>query len=611
MNKHVTLLSLSLLFTALIRVSAQDPEIPLKNWPAPLYYQLSPSDPGTTGKDTELPSLAASDTKPQARAMADMTALLVFVGAVPCRVIDTRNAIAPLGGPIMLGGSTRTFPILSSSCGIPSSAKAYSFNVTVVPNGALQWLTMWPTGFQMPVVSTLNAYQGQVVANAAIVPSGTSGNVNVFVTNTTHVIIDINGYYMQPTALALATGSVSNPAITLGAGADTGIYSPSTGTVGVTTGGSNRLTVNSSGISVNGNVDLKGDITKEGQRLLHTVGTVLGVGPGVLSNPGGGVNTAVGVSVLNSLTSGANNTAVGHVAMLNATSASESTAIGAGALQNTVGGARNSALGYQALCNLQSSDNTASGYRAGFYLQGGSYNTMVGSHALTRAENSTGNVAIGYRSMETSVSGNNNTAIGTAAGGQLTTGADNVMIGHGAGWNATTGSANIHISTWGAQESNTIRIGHPGNQNRAFVQGIRGVTTAAPNGMAVLIDSNGQLGTDSSSRRVKTDIRDMGDTTGTLMALRPVSFHYKLHGPDSPLQFGLVAEEVAEVAPELTARNNEGEIESVFYHKVNAMLLNEVQKQHRLIESQQQMLNELRQRLERIESAARAGATGQ
>lgn len=246
-------LSFCLLLATVCPLTAQDNAVPLKNWPAPLYFQLPATDADTSGKQAELPSVAASDTKPQDRAMADMTAPLVFVGVVPCRVVDTRNANAPLGGPIMGGGSARTFPVLSSSCGLPSAAKAYSFNVTVVPSGALQWLTMWPTGQPQPAVSTLNAYQGQIVANAAVVPSGTSGQIDVFVTNTTHVIIDVNGYYMPPSVLALSAGSASAPALTFNS-SNTGVYSPGSGTVSVTSSGTDILTVNSSGISLGGTV---------------------------------------------------------------------------------------------------------------------------------------------------------------------------------------------------------------------------------------------------------------------------------------------------------------------------------------------------------------------
>jgi hypothetical protein len=155
-------------------------------------------------------------------------------------------------------------------------------------------------------------------------------------------------------------------------------------------------------------------------------------------------------------------------------------------------------------------------------------------------------------------------------------------------------------------ESNTTRIGTAGAQARTFIAGIRGVTTVSADSTWVMIDSNGQLGTVNSSRTLKRDIRDMGDTTGAIMGLRPVRFRYKMHGPDSPQQYGLVAEEVAEVAPNLVARKPDGEIETVYYDKVYAMMLNQVQTQQRLIESQKRELaqqkKEFESRLAELES---------
>ena len=129
------------------------------------------------------------------------TGALSFYAATPCRVADTRGGSGPFGGPSLAAGSTRNFPIPASACAIPSTAQAYALNVTAVPPGPLTYLTAWPAGQSQPVVSTLNSYQGQVVANAAIVPAGTSGSnagaISVFVSNTTDLILDINGYFGQ------------------------------------------------------------------------------------------------------------------------------------------------------------------------------------------------------------------------------------------------------------------------------------------------------------------------------------------------------------------------------------------------------------------------------
>ncbi|HLJ45113.1 MAG TPA: hypothetical protein VKU01_03855, partial [Bryobacteraceae bacterium] len=121
-----------------------------------------------------------------------------FYSLTPCRVVDTRGAIGPLGGPVMSGGSARSFPVSSSPCGAPNTAQAYSLNITVVPRHTLGYLTSWPTGQTQPVVSTLNSPNGLIVANAAIVPAGTGGAISIFVTDDTDVIIDINGYFALP-----------------------------------------------------------------------------------------------------------------------------------------------------------------------------------------------------------------------------------------------------------------------------------------------------------------------------------------------------------------------------------------------------------------------------
>ena len=120
---------------------------------------------------------------------------LAFFPLTPCRVVDTRNADAPLGGPYLTGGQDRAFPVLASSCGIPSFAEAYSLNFTVVPHVTLGYLTVWPTGESQPFVSTLNAPTGTVTANAAIVPAGSGGEISAYVTNDTDLVIDINGYF--------------------------------------------------------------------------------------------------------------------------------------------------------------------------------------------------------------------------------------------------------------------------------------------------------------------------------------------------------------------------------------------------------------------------------
>jgi hypothetical protein len=129
---------------------------------------------------------------------------LQFFPLTPCRVADTRGASGALGGPSLAENDSRAFPVQSSACGIPSTARAYSLNITAVPHGSLGFLTAWPSGQAQPVVSTLNSSTGVVTANAAIVPAGSVGDVSIFVSDASDVILDVDGYFAPP-----ATGGLS------------------------------------------------------------------------------------------------------------------------------------------------------------------------------------------------------------------------------------------------------------------------------------------------------------------------------------------------------------------------------------------------------------------
>jgi len=120
---------------------------------------------------------------------------LLFYAVTPCRVSDTRNPAGTFGGPSLAGGQSRDYPITASACGLPSAARAYSLNATVLPRTALSYLTLWPTGQPQPFVSTLNAFDGSVVANAAIVPAGAGGSISAYVTDLSDLILDVNGYF--------------------------------------------------------------------------------------------------------------------------------------------------------------------------------------------------------------------------------------------------------------------------------------------------------------------------------------------------------------------------------------------------------------------------------
>jgi hypothetical protein len=192
--------------------------------------------------------------------------------------------------------------------------------------------------------------------------------------------------------------------------------------------------------------------------------------------------------------------------------------------------------------------DTAVGDFAVALNQAGIENVAVGESALFLNSGGSNNVAVGYGALINNTNGNNNTAVGSGAlvGGQNTTGSSNTALGYNAGASLVSGSNNIYVSNSGGNsETGVTRIGTPGTQTTTFMAGIRGVTTGDRNAVAVMIDSNGQLGTISSSRRFKEDIQDMGDASSGLMHLRPVTFRYKLAFDDGskPVQYGLIAEE--------------------------------------------------------------------
>jgi hypothetical protein len=269
-------------------------------------------------------------------------------------------------------------------------------------------------------------------------------------------------------------------------------------------------------------------------------------------------------------------------------------AVGQNALARIASGDGNTALGHNALSHITSGGgNTAIGMAALIFSTTGSQNTAVGAGTMVLA-NGSGNAAVGDSVLPKMVQGDRNTALGFGALESFLDGDRNVVIGQGAGRLLEGGDSNIYVGNPGAaSESWTLRIGD--GHSRAFIAGIRGVTTASTNAVPVVIDSNGQLGTINSSRRFKEDIADMGNSSSLLMQLRPVTFFYRndQNPKGRAMQYGLVAEEVAAVAPGLVAHSRDGEVETVFYEFLPPMLLNEFQKQQRTIDAQNKRLAQL------------------
>ena len=276
------------------------------------------------------------------------------------------------------------------------------------------------------------------------------------------------------------------------------------------------------------------------------------------------------------------NTAEGHNALLNLTTGGFNTGLGWLALRNNTQGDFNTATGAGALfSNTLADQNTATGVGALLSNTTGSFNTAIGTLALFQNTTASFNVAVGDHALANSTGGQN-TAIGRAALFHNTSGSQNIALGVSAGLNLTTGDNNIDIGNEGeADESDTIRIG--ATQDRTFIAGIRGIQPPVGVILPVLIDLNGQLGTTVSSRRFKQEIKPIDEASETILALKPVTFHYKSDDTKTP-QYGLIAEEVADVNPDLVVRDKDGEIYTVRYDAVNAMLLNEFLKEHRNVQ---------------------------
>jgi hypothetical protein len=311
------------------------------------------------------------------------------------------------------------------------------------------------------------------------------------------------------------------------------------------------------------------------------------------ANTTGSGNTATGASALFSNRTGGANTAVGRRALFDNTSGGGHTAVGYSALKNTIASEDfngNTAVGTFALFNdTTGNGNVAVGWGAGFSLTTGSRNTATGSNALLRNTNGSFNTATGVGALFNNRTGEENTANGFQALFNTTGPGFNVAIGSEALFNNTTGSFNTALgwfSGFGVTTAHNVTcIGAAGANvsNTTWIGNVYGVTTQSGTTAPVIVSSTGQLGTVASSERFKKDIAAMDKASESILALKPVTFHYKTDTKATP-QFGLIAEEVAKVNPALVLPDKEGKPYTVRYDAVNAMLLNEFLKEHRKVE---------------------------
>jgi hypothetical protein len=315
-------------------------------------------------------------------------------------------------------------------------------------------------------------------------------------------------------------------------------------------------------------------------------------------------NTAFGYWALLDNTSGSDNTAFGDGALVDNQDGSSNTAIGAGALEFSTRGNFNTASGAFALYSNTSGDNTADGYGALYSNTSGTFNTASGAGALSLNTAGGNNTATGYNALSSNTDGSYNTALGYQAL-YNSTGSKNLALGYNAGYKLSSGDRNIYVGHSGmAKESNTIRLGQAPNQTHTFIAGIYGVAVGNGSPKPVYINSNGQLGTSTqvitSSARYKRDIRDMRERSQGLYHLRPVTFRYK-QDEQGVRQYGLIAEEVVKVYPELVTKGADGKkVEGVEYEELIPMLLNEVQHQQQKLAAQSQELAALKAQAQQV-----------
>jgi hypothetical protein len=544
---------------------AQQNVVPLKNWPTPLYWQPNQAESKAGAK--ALPKDAAPRL---AFPGAVSTDPLTFVAMTPCRLVDTRGSIQgfvgsdPFAGPSIAAGVSfaATFLVQSPAqsnttapapCpAIPDTAVAYSLNLTVIPHagGAVDYVQMWPAGTQQPYVATLTDLEGVIISNAAIVAAGTPyGGISLFNYGpaTIDVVIDMNGYFAAPTDDSANTG--------IGAGALANL-----------TSGYNNLAIGA-------------DALRE--------------------DTGGNFNTASGTYAMTANTTGLDNTASGAYALNSNVGGGYNTVSGAFAMQSNTSGANNTAAGYQALFqNMIGGNNTANGYQA-----------LWGNTAGN-------NTAVGYQALHNNSTGANNIAVGYSAGiNQYNGNSDSIYIGSVGTPTDTAGS--IQIGTQSTEATGTITIG-AAQTGGTIIAGISGGTPNALSNLPVCVDALGVLGTTGcnialtpapSSRRFKDQIADMGDSSDKLLQLRPVTFLYKPQYDDGShaLQYGLIAEEVAKLYPEMVGYDKDGQPSGIKYQSLAPMLLNELQKQAAQNRQQTEQIRLLEDRLDALEAGSPNG----
>lgn len=553
-------------------------------------------------------SEAATRYRVSAKNLGDAVADLTYTPVNPCRIVDTRNA-----GGVLVANTARTFDGYNaasfaaqggtaSDCGMPSGVSAIAMNVYAVSPTALGFIKVWGANASEPAVSTVNYQPGiTAIATGAIVPVD-GANSNRFQAKSpaaVHFIVDVVGYFRAPFWLMDANDNTS-----LGAGAG--------GQPGTASGYRNTAF----GAHALAALQLGNDNTAVGRQALASTtdgGTNTAVGAGALySNDLGDANTGVGYTALFNNTGGFDNTAVGRNALASNSTGSGNVAVGRDALQVNTIGLGNTAIGAYSLPGTGGTLNSAVGFSAMHGMTSGSYNVAIGWESLLTSNAGSWNTAVGSQALRNVLTGTNMTVIGAEALENLNVGTNNIAIGYQAAINLLGGDNNIYLGNEGvASESGTMRIGSGLKHTKLYLAGVVGQAIGSASTM--LIDGTGRVGTIVSSARYKERIEAIGDASDALLRLRPVKFVYKGQA-GGPWQFGLIAEEVADVLPELVGYSTSGAPETVFYHEMPALLLDELQKEHARIETQRgeiaeqrKQIADLQEAVQRLQESVRGG----
>jgi endosialidase-like protein len=604
-----TIIPIGTLFVIPFTVLAQAPlDVPLRPWPAPLFWQPAPA---------ENRLFAAAD---QVNATTPANSL-VFVGMTPCRLVDTRNGsgfTSLFGPPNLAGGVKRTFPIQSSTtCSIPAIAQAYSFNITIVPPAFVDFVTVGPTPVSTPpTFSTLNGYvcafsaSACVISNAAIVPAGTSGSVDVYASQNTNLLIDINGYYAAQSGITLAQGTAASPSLSFSGDSGTGIFSSGAGNLNIASGGTSRINVAS-----NGNVGI--GTTTPGSRL-HINGAAEGIR--IQGAATGAPNLAYATFVDSA------GTRTGYVGdassndsgtFLESDSGDVALVTAAGRVL-TATSAGNVGIG---TANPQASLHVSS--------------TNAGSTSLT-LEN-----LEGQTSRQVILSN-----YGSTGGGLYWFGLDsahtssllgpNLFVLRGTGGLAFSGSSNaehmritttgqVFIGTTTPQEGKLIVSGGnataiAGTTNSFFpavfgwsthgdgVYGISndgfGVHGSSDTTYAGYFEGNVRVtGTLSqgSDARLKEGVANLGYGLREVLQLRPVTYRWK-DKPEKGTQLGLIAQEVEPVVPEVVTTEKDGEqLKGLNYVGLVPVTIKAIQEQQTQIEEQHTQIEEQQKHIAELE----------